>query len=99
MIPQGGHSILNDEVRVLVLERDGAVDLLFILRPEVPEGLLDIVPGRRFTLGADWPIHDGTFARTLGSDLTLLLRSVTITGSPEGVRLIGVPVSAEVVTT
>ena len=94
VIPQGGRSILNDDVRVLVTERDGAVDLIFILRPEVPEGLLDLVAGRRFTIGADWPIHDGIFARTLGSDLTLILRSVTITGSPDGVtvRLIGVPV-------
>ena len=65
VIPQGGRSILNDDVRVLVTERDGAVDLIFILRPEVPEGLLDLVAGRRFTIGADWPIHDGSESKLL----------------------------------
>ena len=94
LIPQDGTPIPDDEVRILMCERDGLVDVLFLLQADTPVALLaSLEVGRRVTFGADWPIHDGKSARRLGVDLTLALHSATITGSPEGmtVRVKGLP--------
>lgn len=101
LIPQDGTPIPDDDVRVLMCERDGLVDVYMQFRPEVPLDLLtEMQVGRRTTFPAHTPIHDGKSARLLGADLTLRVQELSIRGAmgpDEGatMRLKGTPCGPE----